>query len=99
MLFSSLLGHRALEKERADKGADRPANNVLQFLKWSPAAGTNAAVNWRDCGMSRWQLSNKITTIAAVHVRGAFLLFCSAGGGYWPDSAAKPDDRGGCFLG
>jgi hypothetical protein len=26
-------------------------------------------------------------------------FFCSAGGGFWPDSAAKPDDRGGCFLG
>src|SRR6516225_9192570 len=35
MLFSSLLGHRALEKDRADRGADRPANDVLQFLKWS----------------------------------------------------------------
>jgi hypothetical protein len=33
-----------------------PANDVLQFLKWSPADGTNAAVNWRDYGRSRWQL-------------------------------------------
>jgi hypothetical protein len=26
-------------------------------------------------------------------------LFCGAGGRFWPDSAAKPDDRGGCLLG
>jgi hypothetical protein len=38
-------------------------------LECSPAGGTNAAVNWRDSGRSRWQLSDKITTIAGVHVR------------------------------
>jgi hypothetical protein len=43
---------------------------VKLILECSPADGTNAAVNWRDYGRSRWQLSEKITTIADAHVRG-----------------------------
>jgi hypothetical protein len=34
---------------------------VVRKLDRSPADGVNTAVNWRDCGMPRWQLSNKFT--------------------------------------
>ena len=41
------------------------------------AASTNAAVGWRDYSRSRWQLSEKITTIAGIHVRGVLpILQC-----------------------
>jgi hypothetical protein len=40
-----------------------PANEVLQFVIVSPADGTNAAVNWRDYGRSRWQLSDDGTLL------------------------------------
>jgi hypothetical protein len=39
------------------------------FSEYLPADGINAAVNWRGHGRSRWQLSDKTTTIAGVHVR------------------------------
>jgi hypothetical protein len=47
------------------------------FQGYLPADGTNAAVHWRDYGRPRWQLFDKITTIAGFHVR-AFLFFCSS---------------------
>jgi hypothetical protein len=49
----------------------------VRFQECSPADGTNAAVNWRDYGRSRWQLSDKITTIAGVHVRGRSTYFAA----------------------
>jgi hypothetical protein len=54
-----------------------PTKAVLQFSDCSPADSTNAAVNWRDYGRSRWQLSHKITTIAGVHVRGRSTYFAT----------------------
>jgi hypothetical protein len=74
-----------------------PANDVLQFLKWSPADGTSAAVNWRDYGRSRWQLRKETTPIAGVPGRakrcqiwklGFRGFVAGAQGRFWPDSAA-----------
>jgi hypothetical protein len=36
-----------------------PVPSVNRVSECSPADSTNAAVNWRDFGMSRWQLSGK----------------------------------------
>jgi hypothetical protein len=50
---------------RVGADATRKSDRDL-FSEYLPADGTNAAVNWRDYGRSRWQLSDKITTIAGV---------------------------------
>jgi len=42
----------------ADDLAGRPSAKLIS--EYSPAAGTNAAVNWQDYGRSRWQLSYQI---------------------------------------
>jgi hypothetical protein len=55
---------------------DRAADQVSKCVsECSPADGTNDAVNGRDYGRSRWQLSEKITTSAGVHVRGRSTYF------------------------
>jgi hypothetical protein len=59
-----------------------PANELLQFAEYSPADGTDAAVNWRDYGRSRWQLSEKITTIGGVHGRGRSTYFAARVAGF-----------------
>jgi hypothetical protein len=57
--------------------ADGLKDEVLQFSECSPADGTSAAANKWDLGTSRWQLSEKITTIAGVHVRGRSSYFAA----------------------
>jgi hypothetical protein len=88
------------------------ANEVLQFVIVSPADGTNAAVNWRDYGRSRWQLLDKLqrlpashkgrSTYFAVQEREALptILFLQRGGPQlWPISEATAGGRGDCLLG
>jgi hypothetical protein len=62
----------------------RPQNNFSCFRNARPPWAPTLTLNSRDFGTSRWQLSDKITTIAGVHVRGRSTLwpfhFCSAGG-------------------
>jgi hypothetical protein len=48
------------------------------------ADGINAAINWRGHGRSRWQLSDKITAIAGVHVRGRSIYFAVREAGCGP---------------
>jgi len=45
-----------------DRAADQVSKGVTEF---SPVDGTNAAVNWRDYGRSRWQLSEKLQRLPA----------------------------------
>jgi hypothetical protein len=71
----------------------RPSAKLIS--ECSPADSTNAAVNWLDYGRSRWQISDKITTIAGVHVRGRSSYFAAreAGSGPlqmpWPATVAS----------
>jgi hypothetical protein len=51
-------------RQKAREGAGRPENELLQFQNCPPADGITAAVNWRDHGMSRWQLSDETTSPA-----------------------------------
>jgi hypothetical protein len=58
---------------------DSVALRSLRRLRMcSPAEGTIAAVNWQDFGLSRWQLSEKVTPISRVLERGlgAMALLC-----------------------
>jgi hypothetical protein len=47
-----------------------PTFSQFQFSECAPADGANAAVDWRDYGGSRQQLSNKTTLIARARGRG-----------------------------
>src|ERR1700730_15960752 len=46
-----------------DAAPRRVADQDL-FSEYLPADGTNAAVNWRDYGRSRWQLFDHATSLA-----------------------------------
>src|SRR3979490_1287887 len=59
------------------EGAPRAPTNENLVFGMLAADSTNAAVNWRDYGRSRWQLSNKTTPIAGVHVRGRSTYFAA----------------------
>jgi hypothetical protein len=63
------IAHHRVDMLRVGADATRKTVQNL-FSEYLPADGTDAAVNWQDYGTSRWQLWNKITTIAGVHVRG-----------------------------
>jgi hypothetical protein len=62
---------------------------MLLFLP-SPADGTNAAVNWRDYGMSRWQLCTK-------RYRFCQAMEMAVGGWFWPDSEVTAATRRGSY--
>jgi hypothetical protein len=52
-------------------GADATRKTAQKlFSEYLPAAGTSAAVNWRDYGRSRWQLSEKSTPNSDASGRG-----------------------------
>jgi hypothetical protein len=70
-----MMASPIIVRHTIDERARRPS--VKLNLGMLPAAGTHAAVNWRDYGRSRWQLSDKITTIAGVHVRGPSSYFAA----------------------
>jgi hypothetical protein len=78
--WSAPLRHRKAPYNRPRA----PTKCQINFSECSPAAGTNAAVNWRDYGRSRWQLSDKITTIAGIHVRGRSTYFAEREAGCGP---------------
>jgi hypothetical protein len=66
-----------------DTGQRHAIDRVRQALSeiiWKcwPAAGTNAVVNWRDYGRSRWQLCNHVTNLAECLKRGATVATASA---------------------
>jgi hypothetical protein len=56
--------HDGLPIMAADDLAGRPSTKLIFGM--SPAASTNAAVNWRDYGRSRWQPAEKVTTMRAL---------------------------------
>jgi hypothetical protein len=49
---------------------ERGPSHVDRFSECSPAAGTIATFNLRNVGMSRWQLSDQITTLVDARERG-----------------------------
>jgi hypothetical protein len=54
------------------------------FSEYLPADGTNAAVNWRDYGRPRWQLSDQNTPIAGLPGRGRSTNFAAREAGSGP---------------
>jgi hypothetical protein len=44
-------------------GCGHPDQNIIS--EYPPAAGTSAAVNWRDYGRPRWQLPERIQRFLA----------------------------------
>ena len=93
-------GDAACHQVDAQSGADatRKADQDL-FSEYLPADGTNAAVNWRDYGRSRWQLSDKITTIAGVHVRGRSTYFAAREAAIGPSRNPRPPAVAAAFWG
>jgi hypothetical protein len=66
-VFMTLLrGETRGEKSARTEALIAPYAEVLQFLVISPAVGTNAAVNRRGFGMSRWQLADQSTPVCRV---------------------------------
>jgi hypothetical protein len=55
-------------------------------------------LNWRDCGGPRWQLPDKITMIAGVHVRGRSTFFALREAGSGPSRRWRsPELAAGCW--
>jgi hypothetical protein len=94
--LSSVGKFHDVPPDERERRASRVQNRCSECL---PADGTTAAVNWRDYGRSRWQLSNKSNTDCRRSRKGAFLLFCSARGGFWPVADATAASRGVRLVG
>ena len=86
------IAHHRVDMLRVGADATRKTVQNL-FSEYLPADGTNAAVNWQDYGTSRWQLWNKITTIAGVHVRGRSSYFAAREAGYGPHFTCRSSLR------
>jgi hypothetical protein len=73
------------------RGADATRRQIKIYLQTTlPAAGTNAAVNWRDYGRSRWQLSEKIYTDCRRSRKGRSSYFAAREAARGPVQAPPP---------